>query len=166
MPSRRGAGPSGHGAAPGGGSGPRGSSGRPELPPPLLRFAELVNAGEYWESHEVLEEAWRATGSEFYHGLILYASAFVHARRGTPHGIVAQLEKAEEALAAYPPDYLGVDVRALLDHVRDTRRRVEARRSGREADRGTEWGPVVEWPRLELDAARVRGDEQELDRRA
>jgi len=133
-----------------------------DLPAALVRFAELVNRGEFWESHEVLEEAWRRAGSEFYHGLILYASAFVHARRGTPHGILAQLEKAEEALAGYPAAYLGVDVRGLLAHVRETRRRVEARRSGREADRRTDWGEVVTWPALELDPGRVRGDEPEL----
>jgi hypothetical protein len=132
------------------------------IPPPLVRFAELVNGGEYWESHEVLEEAWRETGSAFYRGLILYASAFVHARRGTPHGITAQLVKAETALAGYAPAYLGVDVGALLGHARDTRRRVEARRSTRAADRRTDWGQVVAWPRLELDPARVRGDEPEL----
>jgi len=132
------------------------------VPAPLVRFAGLVDGGRYWESHEVLEEAWRRTGSAFYQGLILYASAFVHARRGTPHGIVAQLDKAEEILASYPPAYLGVDVEALLRHARDTRRRVQARRSTREADRGTDWGEVVEWPRLDLDPGRVRGDEPEL----
>lgn len=133
------------------------------IPPPLVRFADLVNRGEYWESHEVLEGAWRRTGSPFYQGLILYASAFVHARRGTPHGIVAQLDKAEAALAGYAPAYLGVDVAALLRHARDTRRRVEARRSRGGADGGTAWGEVVEWPCLELDAGRVRGDEPELE---
>jgi len=131
-------------------------------PPALVRFAELVNRGRYWESHEVLEEAWRRTGSAFYQGLILYASAFVHARRGNPHGIVAQVEKAEGALAPYAPSYLGVDVQALLRHARDTRRRVEFARSTREADCRRDWGEVVEWPRLELDPGRVRGDEPEL----
>jgi len=133
------------------------------IPEPLVRFADLVNRGEYWESHEVLEEAWRRTGSAFYQGLILYASAFVHARRGTPHGIVAQLQKAEGALETYPAAYLGVDVEALLRHARDAHRRVEGRRSSQEGDRATAWGEVVEWPRLELDAGRVRGDEPELE---
>jgi len=121
-----------------------------------------VNRGEYWESHEVLEDAWREGGSGLYHGLILYASAFVHARRGTPHGVAAQLAKAVEALAVYPSPYLGLDLDAIREHARRTRERVEARREGREADRSTDWAAVVELPRLVLDPGRVRGDEPEL----
>lgn len=135
----------------------------PVPPEPLVRFVRLVNRGEYWESHEVLEDAWRREGSVFYHGLILYASAFVHARRGNPHGIRAQLAKAEEALAGHPSPYLGVDVDALRDHVRRTRRRVEARSRGRTADREVDWTEVVELPHLELSAGRIRGDEPELE---
>jgi uncharacterized protein len=84
------------------------------LPAPFLRFVELFNAGSYWESHEVLEGPWREGRSEFYHGLILYASAFVHALRGNPRGVDAQLAKAERALAPFQPHYLGVDVAAVL----------------------------------------------------
>jgi len=132
-------------------------------PEPLVRFVDLVNRGEYWESHEVLEDAWRATGSEVYHGLILYASAFVHARRGTPHGIEAQLAKAEAALADRPATYLGLDLDAIREHARQTRRRVEDRRRGRTADRDVDWTDVVEFPRLTLEPERVRGDEPELE---
>ena len=73
-----------------------------DLPQALHRFLELFNAREYWESHEVLEGPWREWGSDFYQGLILYASAFVHAQRGNPRGIRAQLEKAERKLARVP----------------------------------------------------------------
>lgn len=136
----------------------------PPVPPePLVRFVGLVNRGRYWESHEVLEEAWRDEGSAFYHGLILYASAFVHARRGTPHGIRAQLAKAEEALAGHPSPYLGLDVEALLEHARRTRRRVEERSRGRAEDREVDWSEVVELPRLDLSRDHVRGDEPELE---
>lgn len=123
------------------------------LPEALLRFVELVNAGQFWESHEVLEAPWRASRSGFYHGLILYASAFVHARRGKARGIVAQLEKAERALAPYPGAYLGLDVDALQAHARASRAVVVA----------PEWQGALEWPVLELSRERIRGDEPELD---
>lgn len=137
-----------------GGPGERGG-----FPDPLLRFVELVDRGEFWESHEALEDAWREQGSEFYHGMILYASAFVHARRGTRHGIRAQLEKAEAVLAPFAPDYLGVDVEAVLEHARRCRRLAETH------DRPPEgsWEEAVSFPRLELDVERVRGDEPELE---
>ena len=132
------------------------------LPGALRRYVELVNEGEFWESHEALEGPWRETRSEFYHGLILYASAFVHARRGTPHGIVAQLEKAEEALHAYPDAYLGLDVAAIRDHARRTRTAVEARRGDRGQEEAVDWSRVVGWPALDPHPDRVRGDEPEL----
>jgi predicted metal-dependent hydrolase len=92
-----------------------------EPEPALLDFIELFNRGEYWESHERLETPWRANRSGFYKGLILFASAFVHAGRGNAHGIVAQLQKAEAELEAYRPRCMGMDVEAILEHARRCR---------------------------------------------
>ena len=131
-----------------------------ELPASLDRFVVLFNRGEYWESHEALEDAWRATGSGFYHGLILFASAFVHARRGTRHGILAQLEKTERALEPYRPSHLGVDVEAILEHAARCRERVEPREA---PPGGKDWADVVPFPTLSPDPAGIRGDEPELD---
>ena len=76
---------------------------------------ELFNQEAFWESHEVLEGPWRETGSDFYHGLILYASAFVHVQRGNPHGIGAQLVKAERFLQEFRPAYLGSSAHSFMD---------------------------------------------------
>jgi hypothetical protein len=131
----------------------------PGLPAPLARFAELLDDGRYWDSHEALEDAWLETGSGFYHGLILYASAFVHARRGTRHGIRAQLEKAREALDPHRPAYLGVDVEGVLDHADRCLRIVEANPDAADQD----WEELIPRPRLAPDPRRVRGDEPELE---
>lgn len=120
-------------------------------------FVRLFNREEFWESHEALEDAWRATGSDFYQGLILYASAFVHAQRGVRHGVLAQLDKAERRLQGYRPAYLGVDVEGILNHVERCRRSLE--------ETGESGGPApasVPFPRLELQVALIRGDEREL----
>lgn len=138
------------------GTGPRKGTGR--LPVPLREFLELFNRREYWDSHEALEDAWRRTGSEFYHGLILYASAFVHARRGNAHGVVAQLEKAERALGPYTPAHLGIDVDAILEHGVRCRALVgEARGSS------GDWEEQIRYPRIDPDPARIRGTEPELE---
>jgi predicted metal-dependent hydrolase len=82
----------------------------------LAAFIELFNRGEYWESHERLEIPWRENHSGFYKGLILFASAFVHAGRGNAHGVIAQLKKADAELLPYRPAHDGIDVEAVLAH--------------------------------------------------
>lgn len=129
------------------------------IPPSLERFVERVNRREYWESHEVLEKPWRANGSDFLQGLILYASAFVHVERGNRHGIGAQLSKAEDKLRAYPDSYLGVDVAGIRDHIGECLGVVE--RAGDVEPRA--WIELVPLPALDLDPSRVRGDEPELE---
>ena len=132
----------------------------PPAPPAALReFLDLFNRGEYWQSHEALEGAWRENGSEFYHALILFASAFVHVRRGNRHGIAAQLGKAEPLLERRRPHYLGVDVDGLLAHIAVCRHLVA---ENREAPNDA-WDVLIPFPRIEFDPQRIRGDEPELD---
>lgn len=128
-------------------------------PAGFLRFVELFNAERYWDSHEALETPWRERRSGFYHGLILYASAFVHVRRGNAHGVDAQLRKADRALSPYRSHYMGLDVDALLEHGRRCRR-VVARHG---ADAAADWPLRV--PRITLEPRRalVHGDEPELE---
>lgn len=129
------------------------------FPEALVRYVELFNREAFWECHEALEDAWRESGSDFYHGLILYASAFVHAKRGNRHGILAQLGKAAEEIAPYPPAYLGLDVAAIRAHAARCRRLVTACEAPPE---GSSWAELVPFPELELDPRRLRGDESEL----
>lgn len=131
------------------------------FPAPFRRFVDLFNRGEFWESHEALEGPWRENGSEFYHGLILFASAYVHVRRANAHGIDAQFRKAANALEAYRPAYHGIDVDALLECARRGRAVVAERRE----DDGVVWSELVPPVRLEPRAELVRGTEPELERR-
>ena len=87
----------------------------------LTVFVRLFDQGLYWDSHEALEPAWRETRSDFYHGLILLASAYVHRDRGNPHGVGAQLDKAEPLLRRYGPRHMGVNVERLLEQARELR---------------------------------------------
>ncbi|HEV2129814.1 MAG TPA: DUF309 domain-containing protein, partial [Longimicrobiaceae bacterium] len=109
--------------------------------------------GEFWESHEVLEGPWRANRSDFYKGLILYASAFVHVQRRNSRGVLAQLRKAERHLAPFRPAYLGLDLEAVLEHAARTAEAV-----GRNP---VEWRALFP-PALVPRPERIRGDEPEL----
>lgn len=126
----------------------------------LRRFVELFNGGEHWHSHEVLEDPWREHDSDFLQGLILYASAFVHVRRGNRHGILAQLSKAERKLAPYRPGYLGIHVDDVLGEIRRCRGIVRAHPIAQPED----WPGLIPYPVLEIEERWVRGDEPELDR--
>ncbi len=130
------------------------------FPTALEAFVELFNQEAFWESHEVLEGPWRETGSDFYHGLILYASAFVHVQRANPHGIRAQLAKAERFLREFRPAYLGVDVGPLLSHARVCRKLMDEHPD----TPGDRWKEVIPFPKIRLRAEHLRGDEPELAR--
>ncbi|MCA9521002.1 MAG: DUF309 domain-containing protein, partial [Myxococcales bacterium] len=96
-------------------------------PSELVRFVELFNSGDFFEAHEVLERPWREHRSPTYKALILFASLFVHARRGNPRGVQKQATKVLGALSALPAQHLGIDLAALA---RTTRRFEQAARDG------------------------------------
>ncbi len=125
------------------------------LPGPLLRFLELYGAGRFWDSHEALEKAWYRSGSDFYQGLILYASAWVHWERRNAHGVRAQLKKTLGRLDAYPAAYLGINVAELRAHCVAVRQEVAGNPDG--------WPDRVAALLLSPAVNRLRGDEVELE---
>jgi hypothetical protein len=128
------------------------------IDPAYAEFLDLLNRGRFWDSHEALETAWRRTGSDFYHALILFASAFVHVDRGNRHGIAAQLGKAEPLLQRYRPAYLGLDIDRMIEHSA-TCRQLVAENPDAPPDA---WSVLIPYPRLDYDPGRVTGDEAEL----
>jgi hypothetical protein len=131
-----------------------------DISPAYAECIDLFNRGRFWDSHEALESPWRDSGSDFYHALILYASAFVHVQRGNRHGIAAQIGKCQPLFAPRTPHYLGLDVRKILEHASICRQIV-----AENPDAPPEaWPVLIPPPRLGFDPARVRGDEPELSR--
>jgi predicted metal-dependent hydrolase len=126
-------------------------------PAPLLRFVDLFNRGEFWESHEVLEAPWREHRSGFYKALILFASAYVHVQRGNARGVAAQMRKAQREFAPYRPFYLGIGVDALVEETEAVQ--AALRDHATDAARSRE---PFQAPVLQLDAALVSGMEPEL----
>lgn len=81
----------------------------------LVRFAALYGAGRYFDAHEELETVWRRSPDprmRFLQGLIQWAVAFEHHRRGNAHGARALLDRSLDNLASAPPGELGVDISA------------------------------------------------------
>ena len=128
------------------------------FPAEYRRFVHEFNHGWFWASHETLEDAWRRTRSEFYHGLILLASVFVHVQRENPHGIAAQLDKAITALSPYRPQYLGMDVAQLIRHLHRVQAAVR-----RAPPRSTGGAREISAPVLELEKRLIQGTEPELE---
>lgn len=138
----------------------------PAIPQPLCAYISLFNRGEFFESHEVLEHAWLENGSDFYHGLIIYAAAFVKRDRGNPRGITLNFRKALPYLRSFAPSYLGIDVTRLIQHAEEGLQAIQSyqdiKGDGALNDSLQDLVPCI---RLNADPALVRGDERELSTR-
>jgi uncharacterized protein len=79
-----------------------------------------MREGAYFEAHEALEDAWRASDlaeKDFFQGLVHVTVAWYQARRGNRVGCERQLAKAERRLAAFLPAHRGVDLDGVLAQV-------------------------------------------------
>lgn len=107
------------------------SPGYPSRMDPLLaRGVELFNRGEFFEAHEVWEEAWtpeRDPRRLFLQSLIHVTVGAYHAMQGNPVGACRQLRKALRKIPPYLPAYEGVDTARLSE---DTHRLLSAIESG------------------------------------
>lgn len=97
---------------------------------PLLRQGiHLFNHCEFFECHEVLEEAWtpqRGPRRLFLQSLIHVAVGFYHCQRGNPVGACRQLRKALRKLAAYLPSCEDIDTALLYREAQEQLARIEA----------------------------------------
>lgn len=77
----------------------------------------LIRRGAFFEAHEALEDAWRASREperDFFQGLVHVAVAWYQAERGNAVGCARQLEKARRRLGPYTPEHRGVAVAAIM----------------------------------------------------
>ena len=95
----------------------------PALPPTeaLARAQQLLEEGEAFRAHEVLEAVWKATSGperSLWRGLAQLCVGLTHAQRGNRSGAQALLRRAAETLAEAPPG-AGVDPAALAAWARN-----------------------------------------------
>lgn len=121
-------------------------------------FFRCWNEQRYYEAHDVLEQVWLTTDSDdddFFKGLIQAAGAFVHLQKNFEHPTHAKharrlrpavrlFDLAEKNLAPFAPSRHALDVAALIEMLRHTRKQVVASEYQRNP-----WSPEHA-PRLEL----------------
>lgn len=87
------------------------------MPKDLLQAGiRLFNNRQFFECHEVLEEAWtpeRGPRRLFLQSLIHLAVGFYHTQRHNPTGASRQLRKGLHKLAGYLPSCEGIDTARL-----------------------------------------------------
>lgn len=86
------------------------------LHPAALAGLALFNAGEYFEAHEALEDAWREEQGDvrlLYQGMLQIAVVYMHIQRSNYEGAVQLYERALPKLERWPDVCRGVDIASL-----------------------------------------------------
>ena len=92
-----------------------------DVSPYVVEWARLLETGEYFLSHETLEEHWvdaPEKDRDLLQGLIHIAVGMLHHTRGNAKGARLQFEKASKRIDGYPDAYLGVDVAKAREFLR------------------------------------------------
>lgn len=96
---------------------PGGEGDRTAIDSALDDYVRLYAARRYFDAHEALETVWRRSPRApmpFLQGLIQWAVALEHHRRGNARGARALLDRAVANLADPPPGALGLDLSSCL----------------------------------------------------
>ena len=95
----------------------------------LRKGIALFNNYEFFQCHEVLEEAWgqeKGPRRLFVQALIHVAVGFYHCQRGNSAGACGQLRKGLRKLAGYLPSCEHIDIERLHREATAVLERVEA----------------------------------------
>jgi uncharacterized protein len=93
------------------------------MPPELERKLyydgiQLFNEHEYFEAHEVWEDAWHMAYGikhDFYQGMIQCSVALEHYRRSNPRGVMSLYNSYRPKFAKVPGVFMGLEVGSFLD---------------------------------------------------
>jgi hypothetical protein len=100
------------------------------MPPHNFRHGiDLLNRGEFYDAHEVLEDVWRAcAGAEkkFLQGLIQLAVGMHHHSRGNDVGARSLLARAARNLREYPDEFMGIPLSRVLQSIAECECALEA----------------------------------------
>jgi hypothetical protein len=87
-------------------------------PPDLLRQGiDLFNVGEYFECHEVIEEAWMAEQAPvriMYQGILQIGVACYHIQNKNWRGAMKLLERGLPKVRRFAPVCMGIDLQQLM----------------------------------------------------
>jgi predicted metal-dependent hydrolase len=83
---------------------------------------QLFNDKEFFEAHEVWEDAWHMAYGlkfEFYQGMIQCAVALEHYRRSNPRGVLSLFASYNKHFKDVPDVFMGLDVKSFLQQMRE-----------------------------------------------
>jgi predicted metal-dependent hydrolase len=103
------------------------------LPPKVVEGLRLFNRKQYFESHEELEDAWRAEKGSIrylYQGVLQAAVTYFHITRGNYEGALKLHERCMKLLKDYPDVCRGIQVGKLKNDLNAVIK--EVKRLGRE----------------------------------
>ena len=86
------------------------------LHPQAAAGLRLFNAGEYFEAHEALEDAWNAEKGqirELYRGILQIAVVYLHVTRGNYNGAIKVYGRSQRWIKDWPEICRGVEVGKL-----------------------------------------------------
>lgn len=106
------------------------------MPPGDLTFPRevdlginLINQGDYFQAHEVLELAWRNEQKkqrQLYQGLVQVSVLLYHLARGNTRGALKLLKKALLNLTPFVGAATTLDIPRLVSDLNDLRARIES----------------------------------------
>ena len=86
------------------------------ISPIVLRGINLFNQGEYFEAHELLEEAWKediTPGRELYRAILQIGIAYLQIERGNYKGAIKMFLRVRQWIDPFPDVCRGIDIKRL-----------------------------------------------------
>jgi predicted metal-dependent hydrolase len=104
--------------------------GHSHWPAHYLGYFRCFNEGLFYEAHDVLEELWlqarKAPEAKYYQGLIQFAGAFVHLKKGRVQPAKNLFKLSQRTLAPYPDQYLGYRLTEARQWITDYLKRLDS----------------------------------------
>jgi len=90
------------------------------FPHEVVEGISLINEGQFFKAHEVLEEQWileRHSIRKLYQGLIQFSVACYHIQRGNANGALKLLSRAISKLAPFRLQKFPIDIIKLIKNI-------------------------------------------------
>lgn len=107
-----------------------------EFPNALIQGIDLLNRGDYFEAHEVIEAAWRAEPGEvrvLYQGILQVAVVYYHISRQNYLGARKVIKRAILNLSPFTDNTL-IDVPEIIRNLNSLDNNLEKLKSGKSAE--------------------------------
>jgi ActR/RegA family two-component response regulator len=120
-----------------------------EAPPPLVRQGlELFNQGNFYDCHEVIEDAWMAEKDPIrvmYQGILQIGVACYHIQNRNWRGAIKVLERGVPKAARFAPTCMGINIARLLQDSEAIRQELARLGPGWEGEFDERLFPTIEY---------------------